>query len=469
MSNILKVYTGEQLYTMFRDQLLSKNVGLTNFNDGSKTKALIQAEADIISVISMDLKESLYRAIPEALYVGFGFSLKNAVGATGFLRPYRKPAMTLTYLGSGTSTAITVSSTQIQAGAVGAPGDAFTYTFASKPKISDLVTAINGLTNWSASLVKDVQSSSLYQYSGVNSMLEKTWLNGDGMDLMLATDAAITIYAGYSVTVDSMQFLTLVDAIIPAGKSGVSISSQCSTTGLVSDILANGIDTINGKGVINSIISGIDACINDIAFSGGADQETTTERKVRFSKTVNALNAGTANGITVALEGITSVRSAYMRENYPFRGMNTIVVDDGTGTISPSLLASLNKVLYGDPTDIYNYPGKNAAGIGYTFIAPTTQQVDIGITAYFLSTSVEDSDVIKLNVKSAVEQYINTLIIGADVILSEIIRVAKNSDINVYDIVINSPAANITIDATNVARTGNGGTVTVTMVVTNGI
>lgn len=461
---IIKTYSGEQLYNMYRDYLLAKKVGLTDFNDGSKTKALIQAQADIISSVAMDFKEGIYRAIPIALYEGFGFKAKTASGATGYIRPYRKPVMLLTYNGTATATTVTITGTEISTTAIGSPADAFTLSFATYDTTAKLVAQINTLTHWTAVLIKDVQCSKLYQYANVDAKLKTNYLNVTGMDIMLATDIAVSIPAGYSVTVDSMPIITLVDATIPAGDSGVAISSKVQTPGTAGNIIGGALDTLNGDGIMNSVISGIEYAINDTAFSGGAAAETEAEQKVRFIQMVNSLNAGTLNGITVALMGITGVRSVDMIACSPYRGMNTIIVDDGSGTISATLLAALEQVLYGDPDNLTDFPGKNAEGIGYSFVPPTIQSVNIGVTVYRLASAKTSMDVLASDVKSAIEQCINTLPIGNDVILSEVVRVAKNSNASIYDIKVTTPSANITVASTNVARVGSGtsGIVTVT-------
>ena len=146
MADILKVYTAEQIFNMERDLIISKNVGITDFNDGSKTKAILQTVADIVSTVEMDMKEGLYKSIPIALFEGFGFSRKSAASATGFIRPYRRPAMVLKYSGAGTSATITITSTNITVAVVGAPTDAFTYAFSSYEKTSDLAAEIDSLT-----------------------------------------------------------------------------------------------------------------------------------------------------------------------------------------------------------------------------------------------------------------------------------------------------------------------------------
>jgi len=466
MSDIIKVYTSDQLYTMARDLVLAKAIGITDFNDGGKTKALLQMFADIVSTVMMDEKEGIYKAIPIALYEGFGFKKKAATSATGYIRPRRKPAMTIKYTGAGTSALLTITSTNITASCTGAPADAFTYAFSSYPKTSNLAAVINALANWECTAVKDVDCNTLYQYTTVEIIGKTNYYAVTGMDIMLAIDTAITVLTGYSVSIDSMQILTTADATILAGTSGIQCASENTTTGTTGNIAVNAIDTASGKGYINSVIDGIENVINDSAFSGGAVAETDEERATRFSETVNALNAGTKEGILVAVEAIDGVKSAGMRVSYPFRGSNTIIVDDGSGSISAALLAEIIKVLDGDPSDLTNYPGKGIAGIGYIVEAPVIVNSNIGITATRLASVGVDLLEIKNSIQTAVEQYINTLQLGEDVLLSEVVRVGKNSNSAVYDLIVVSPSSNIVVNENEFARTGAGTTGTVTVTVT---
>lgn len=468
MADILKIYSSEQLYNIYRDYLISKGVGLTDFNEGGKVNTLIEMISDVVSSISMDFKEGTIKAIPISLYEGFGFSRAAAVQATGFLRPYRKPLFWVRYTGVGTSALVTSTATTISSAVTGAPSDNFSFAYSSYLTIQDLVTIINNETNWSATLVLagDIDSNTIYQYASEEVIDVTNYLYTEGFDIMLNTDIAISVPEGFSVTIDNLQILTTVAGTIAAGDSGVQIASEVTTSGTDGNIIINAIDTLNGKGSINSSIDGIEQAINDTAFSGGDSQETATERQVRFSETVNALNAGTANGITVELKKISGMRSVGIRTSYPFKGTNTIIVDDGTGAVSTELLTAVEKRLYGDPNDILNFPGKNAEGIGYIITAPDIVDVDLSITVYKLSTvNVENSE-IRTAVQSAIEQYINTRELGVDVILTEVIRVTLSAHSAVYDAAITSPLTNVVILENEFSKTGAGtsGAVTVTMV-----
>ena len=469
MANILKVYTAEQLFEMYKGKILSDNVGLTDFNQGSKTKALLESNSEIISSVSMDFKEAIYKAIPIALYQGFGFKQKDATVAIGSLRPYRKPAFWLSYTGSGTSAQITSTSAIIQSAVIGAPGDAFSFDYATYNSLTLLVNAIDTLPNWSATLVLDgsINPNTLFQYANKEVIGAANYLNGAGLDICLNSAIEILVPSGFSVTINQQSFITTENGTIIAGNSGVNIASQATLAGSQGNIESNAIDTLNGKGFINSSIDGVEQVINDSSFSNGGEAESANDRKVRFQQTVNALNAGTKSGILAAIRSVDGVRDAGMRTSFPFKGTNTIIVDDGTGSISSELLAAVEKVLYGDPNDLANFPGKNAEGIGYNIIAPTIVDVNIGISATRLATISVALDEIKNDIQTAVEQYVNTRSLGQNVLLSEIVRVAKNSNAAAYDVIVTSPVSNIVINDDEFAKTGagTGGTVTVTVTI----
>jgi len=465
LADILKIFTEEQLVELYRNYIISKS-DITDFNEGGVVNSIIEANSNIISQISMDFKIAIFKAIPIALYEGFGFSQLSATTATGSLNPRRKPTIILRYLGAGSSAELTISATNFVVAVVGAPTDAINVAFTTYPKTSDLVTYIDGLTNWEADLINDVDSDTLYLYSGIEIKGKTDYNNLSGFDVMLQSDIQIDVSIGYSVTIDDITIQTTENGQILAGESKTSIASEASLAGPSGNISAESIDTVNGKGLINTSIVGINNVINFSAFSGGSEAESSTARAVRFSETVLSLNAGTVRGLEAAIKAIDGVVSAGIRENFPFKGTNTVVVDDGSGTISPELQTEVLKVINGDPNDFENYPGKGTAGIGYNVVAPTIIPVNVGITATRLSTINVDLDEIKVDIQSAVENYINTLQLGQNVLLSEIIKNGKNSNAAVYDLVVTSPVSNVAISDDEFARTGDGTGASVSVTVT---
>jgi hypothetical protein len=466
LADIVKVYTGDQLYEMYRNYVLNIS-SITDFNKGAFVRAVLESNSDIVSQIMMDFKEALYKAIPIALYKGLGFPLKSARSAIGFVRPYRIPSFTLNYTGLGTSALLNVSISDFVVTVTGAAGDNLNLDFATYPKTSDLVTFIDSQANWSASLYEDVNSNTIFLYSSPEIKGSIDFELNSGFDVMLQSDVALPILQGYSISVGEIIVATTEDSEIPAGASGIQIASSVSQTGFGGNIGAEAINTKEGKGFVNTQVPGVDFVINDSAFAGGRPIETETQRQIRFNETINGLNAGTLNGIIAAIKALDDVINAGMIPNFPFKGSNTIIVDDGSGIISPELEAEILKVLKGDPDDFENYPGKGVEGIGYILEPPTIVNVDIGITISRLSTVTADLNQMKLDARSAIEQYINTLSLGGDVILSEASRRAKNSNAAIYDAKITSPSDNIPIEGQEFAKTGAGytGVVTVTAII----
>lgn len=439
---------------MYRNYIIN-NSDITDFNEGSVMRAILESNSEIASQIQMDHLIAIMRAIPVALFESFKFKRRNAIASTGFLVIRRKPVMSLKYIGVGGSAKITITSTDFQVAVVGQPADALSLAIASFPEVDDLVTEINNNGAWEATSIKNVPTENLFKYDEVEIVGQTDYNNESGFSLMLESDIEIPILNPYSVTINNIVFSTIIDGILPAGAVKASLNSGCSRTGVIGNIGIKTIDTENGKGFASSAIPETNI-INFTSFSGGQNEETETQRKIRFNEAILSLNAGTAKGIVSEIKKIEGVLNAGIRPNFPFKGVNTIVVDDGSGIVSSELIAKVHKALDGDPNDLENFPGKGTAGIGVNIVAPTIVAVAVNISVQRLSRVRVSLDEIKEDVKNAVETYINTLQLGQPVLISEIIKVSKNSNAGVYDMVVNAPTSNVSVNEEEFARTGDG-------------
>lgn len=113
------------------------------------------------------------------------------------------------------------------------------------------------------------------------------------------------------------------------------------------------------------------------------------------------------------------------------------------------LLALVEKTIYGDDSDLASFPGYGAAGITFRVLAPTVKSVSVELDVT-LAEGVTISS-LENDIKSAVTGYINTLGVGADIVI-ERIRAAVIAISGITDVVINSPTANIAIADNEVAR-----------------
>lgn len=113
------------------------------------------------------------------------------------------------------------------------------------------------------------------------------------------------------------------------------------------------------------------------------------------------------------------------------------------------LIQEAQKIIDGDPNDRSTYPGYRAAGVLVRVLAPTIIQMiftaNITVKSGFSQTFVADK------VKAAISDYINSLAIGEDVILSELTERSMAVP-GMYDISISVPSENQIILDNQLAR-----------------
>jgi uncharacterized phage protein gp47/JayE len=474
MADIIKTYTKEQYFDMQKNYVIAQNVGLTNYNKGSDTRAIIETVADIASMLGLDFLEGLRQAIPIMLYKPLNFERKAASVSTGNLRFYRLPVLYITYTGSDSSVKLDITALQLTLTTSGTPSDDVTVDFATYNTIAAVVAEIDSKTNWTSVQIQNGAVNDLYLYSNKEIVANTNYLLfNDTVDVMYLSAPLVVISAGVQASVDNKIFFTTVGSTIPVGDAtSPDIASSSIQKGLDANIDALAIDTINGNGIINTPVAGVEHVINDAAFSNGSDEETDEERAARFQAFINGLHGGTKLGIESNTLDIDGIKGVTLRERYPQDGYNTVVADDGTGSLSATLINEIDKMLIGDISDFENYPGKGVAGIKYNIEGPTRATIDItGVLTRIGQTS--DEDEMKAFTKTSLENYINTLKLGGDVIFAELIALGKKAHTATYDFeitvlkknTISQPLDNISISDSEVARTGTGTTGVVTLTV----
>lgn len=116
------------------------------------------------------------------------------------------------------------------------------------------------------------------------------------------------------------------------------------------------------------------------------------------------------------------------------------------------LLKEVHKTVYGDDQDLVTYPGVGAAGIEFQILAPTISEVSFNFIVT-LEQGVAISNV-ENDIRSAVTAYVNSLGIGQNVIVSEVIaKIMEVSGVADVDVVL--PTENIVIADNELARTSD--------------
>ena len=113
-----------------------------------------------------------------------------------------------------------------------------------------------------------------------------------------------------------------------------------------------------------------------------------------------------------------------------------------------SLIAEAQRLIEGDPTDP-DVPTYRAAGVVIE-VVPAEKRL-ISLSGNIIVSTGYNRDAVLAEVRSALSTYINTLPIGGDVIVSELIEQAMAVR-GMYDFTLNTPQSNIAIAFNQVAR-----------------
>ena len=120
--------------------------------------------------------------------------------------------------------------------------------------------------------------------------------------------------------------------------------------------------------------------------------------------------------------------------------VNSVVI--ASYTYYTALLATVQKVIDGDPEDETNFPGLRAAGINVIADTPVIRRISVRLSVVAIP-GVQEQTIIP-QIQETIEAYINGLGIGEDVIVSEIIERAMRIS-GMLDVVVSTPTSNIII------------------------
>lgn len=261
----------------------------------------------------------------------------------------------------------------------------------------------------------------------------------------------ITIPIGTIVGTPSglLYTTTAAGAILSGNTSSSAIPITANEAGLDYDAQINTIT------VLNSSIPGVNSVTNNTATAGGRDKETNSQYFARFTNFILGLQGSNRFGIFTAAVSVSTIQSAYVDNHFPPElGLYnfTVYVDDGSGNVPQAKLDEVYLEIYGNDTSAYQ--GWASGGINFRVLTAGLIPVNIVYTAQ-IDPNVSTSSEIKLLIEAAINNYINSLWVGSDVLESEVIRILKGIN-GVVDI----PSAlltlnggdNITITPSQVAR-----------------
>lgn len=174
-------------------------------------------------------------------------------------------------------------------------------------------------------------------------------------------------------------------------------------------------------------ISGIETVVSDEVkkvknfqkLENGSDEESDNEALARFKSYINGLQGTSVYGLKSACLATEGVRSVSIIEGFDVSGLYdvTVFAEDGNGRLKANTKQLLESVINGDGTAIK--PGKRSPGINIEVKEPSVIDLDIEVMCEYAKTDLE---LARTTVENGIKKCINSLGIGQDVVVSDIIR-----------------------------------------------
>lgn len=257
-------------------------------------------------------------------------------------------------------------------------------------------------------------------------------------------DYVTVIPEGTEISGNGNSYVTTENGSIAAGElystplkiRAVEVGSKYNTSvGTVTTIIS----------VLSSDIVGVH---NDTKITGGCDEEDDTQMLSRFKDYIAGLQGTSRYGLKSAAENVEGVRSVNVVEDFSSGAIYGVIVyaEDGSGGLANSVKTEIQNVIEGDGSK--TNPGKRAPGINVLVSEPQTinTSLNIKVTTYRADPMTAETDI-----KNVVQNYINGLGIGEDVVLTTIILLLRALSY-VRDVEIMSPSGNIHVANNQIAR-----------------
>jgi uncharacterized phage protein gp47/JayE len=232
--------------------------------------------------------------------------------------------------------------------------------------------------------------------------------------------------------------------LLADGMASFDLPVQAQVSGSAGNVLAGSVT------LLATAVPGIDTVSNSAPFANGADAESDVALRGRFTNFLDSRSRATPLAIGYGITSIQPGMQYVIQENTDPSGAIrpgsfVVTVDDGSGSPSASLLATVVSVI----------EGIRPIGSIYTVRAPQLTVANISLTLTLTAGST-NSAVASL-VSSGITAYVNALPIGAALPATRIAQVAYAASpliTNVSQILINGAAADMTPTPVGVVKAG---------------
>lgn len=288
-------------------------------------------------------------------------------------------------------------------------------------------------------------------------------------NLPLVPTSTFTIPAGFQVSVPSQLsstislnsapagtvYTVIQDTPWPAGQSSVNCTVACAIAGSISNTIANSITSL--VSTLPPIQGNQYLVTNTIPFTNGQDNETQTQRQIRFARYLQSLSRGTLDAleyaaltaaVTNSVGNITEqVKKVFAVEPYKIDGSKPpchvdIYVYNGVGGTSSVLVADAQEIIDGYTDQNSNrIPGYKAAGVIAAVYAATElpQSIQINIIwqpSFSLNPTTQNQ------IEQAIVNYMSSLSPGDSLIYNQLIEIVMAQS-GVYNVSISHPNGDV--------------------------
>lgn len=232
--------------------------------------------------------------------------------------------------------------------------------------------------------------------------------------------------------------------VLGAGVQSVTVPVICQTAGSAGNVQAGSVSQLV------TAMPGVDSVANAAAFQNGMDAETDSAFRARFQNYMDSRSRATMAAVGNAIASIQQGLQYTIQENVLPNGTAQLgsflaTVDDGSGSPSSTLLSSVGSAI------------EAVRPLGSTF----TVQPPVVVTAAVEMTLTVPAGVTKAPIAAAVgtaiQSYIDGLVVGESLYLTRLAQVAYAASPSVQNISalqINGVSADITAAAVNVIKAG---------------
>ena len=235
---------------------------------------------------------------------------------------------------------------------------------------------------------------------------------------------------GFNQTYESLE-----DYIIPAGQHVAFIDVYCTALGTTGNV---------PKGVINrstNSLSNIKTVYNTDAFLTGQDQEELSKVKQRFSEFIATRGRATNKAISYGARTVEDVAGVYVREEV---GRIQVFAHDKNGNLPELVKAKIENA-------IEDY---RPSGIKLVVVPIEKKTIDINITVT-LTDKTAKTELFRGEIATSIENYLNTMVVSDDLILSDVVqRIMNIDDYLIYDVEVTKPTKNLIIEDNQLIRAG---------------